>query len=110
MVISEEVYHQNCACRRGSKPGLLAANAVRLELHALAYNLANFLRTLALPEEVKQWSLTTLRERLAKIGAKIVRHGRSIDLQVAEVAAPHPLFQKILVAIATLRPSPAARC
>ena len=43
MVISEEVYHQNCACRRGSKPGLLAANAVRLELHALTYNLANFL-------------------------------------------------------------------
>jgi hypothetical protein len=39
-----------------------AANAVRLQLHALAYNLANFLRTLALPEEVKHWSLTTLRD------------------------------------------------
>jgi hypothetical protein len=37
-----------------------ATNAVRLQLHALAYNLANFLRTLALPEAVKQWSLTTL--------------------------------------------------
>ena len=35
-----------------------AANAVRLQLHALAYNLANFMRTLALPEAVKQWSLT----------------------------------------------------
>jgi hypothetical protein len=33
----------------------LAANTVRLQLHALVYNLANFLRTLALPEEVKQW-------------------------------------------------------
>jgi len=53
-----------------------AANAVRLQLHALAYNLANFLRTLALPEEVKQWSMTTLRDRLVKIGAKIVRLGR----------------------------------
>ena len=42
------------------------ANAVRLQLHALAYNLANFLRTLALPEEVKQWSLITLRDRLVK--------------------------------------------
>ena len=39
-----------------------AANAVRLQLHALAYNLANFMRTLALPEAVKQWSLTSLRE------------------------------------------------
>ena len=35
-------------------------NAVRLQLHALAYNLANFLRTLALPQEVEHWSLTTL--------------------------------------------------
>src|SRR5688500_15589120 len=46
-------------------------NAVRLQLHALAYNLANFMRTLALPEEVEQWSLTTLREQLVKIGARI---------------------------------------
>jgi hypothetical protein len=44
---------------------------VRLQLHALAYNLANFLRTLALPQEVEHWSLTTLREKLVKIGARI---------------------------------------
>ena len=49
-------------------------NAVRLQLHALAYNLANFMRTLALPEEVEQWSLTTLREKLVKIGARIGDH------------------------------------
>jgi hypothetical protein len=42
----------------------LSGNAVRLQLHALAYNLANFLRTLALPDEVAQWSLTTLRSKL----------------------------------------------
>ena len=42
-------------------------NAVRLQLHALAYNLANFMRTLALPKEVEHWSLTTLREKLVKI-------------------------------------------
>ena len=36
-------------------------NEVRLQLHALAYNLGNFLRTLALPEAVAHWSLTTLR-------------------------------------------------
>lgn len=50
-------------------------NAVRLQLHALTYNLANFLRSLALPREVEQWSLTALREKLVKIGARIVRHG-----------------------------------
>ena len=47
----------------------LVANAVRLQLHALAYNLGNFLRTLATPEPIKDWSLTSLKEKLIKIGA-----------------------------------------
>ena len=38
-----------------------AANAVRLQLHALAYNLANVMRRLALPEAVAHWSLASLR-------------------------------------------------
>ena len=50
-----------------------AANAVRLQLHALAYNLGNFLRTLATPEPIKDWSLTSLKEKLIKIGAKVVQ-------------------------------------
>jgi hypothetical protein len=86
------------------------ANAVRLQLHALAYNLANFLRTLALPVEVEQWSMTTLRDRLVKIGAKVVRHSRSITFQMAEVMVPRGLFEKILSTIAALRPLPRARC
>jgi len=45
------------------------ANQIRLQLFALAYNLGNFLRRLALPRAVKHWSLTTLREKLIKIGA-----------------------------------------
>jgi hypothetical protein len=85
-------------------------NAVRLKLHALAYNLANFLRTLALPKEVAQWSTTTLRERLVKLGARIVRHGRSITFQMAEVMVPRDLFQAILAAIAALRPVPHVQC
>ena len=48
-------------------------NEVRLQLHALAYNLGNFLRTLALPQEVEHWSLTALRNKLIKIGAKVAR-------------------------------------
>jgi Transposase DDE domain group 1 len=50
-----------------------AANAVRLQLHALAYNLGNFMRTLALLKAIEQWSLTSPREKLIKIGAKVVR-------------------------------------
>lgn len=40
-----------------------------LQLHVLAYNLDNFLRRLALPACVNHWTLTTLREKLIKIGA-----------------------------------------
>jgi hypothetical protein len=57
-----------------------AANAVRLQLHALAYNLGNFLRTLATPEPIKDWSLTSLKDKLIKIGAKVVSHGRYVYL------------------------------
>ena len=73
-----------------------AHNAVRLQLFALAYNLANFLRSLALPDAVAQWSLTTLREKLVKIGARIVRHGRYLVFQLGEVAVPRALFAEIL--------------
>jgi hypothetical protein len=42
----------------------------------LPYNLANFLRSLVLPDQVAQWTLTTLGEKLVKSGARTVRHGR----------------------------------
>jgi hypothetical protein len=83
-----------------------AANAVRLQLHALAYNLGNFLRTLATPEPIKDWSLTSLKEKLIKIGAKVVSHGRYVAFQMAEVAIPRNLFAGILRLIAELRPPP----
>src|SRR4051812_25315088 len=83
-------------------------NAVRLQLFALAYNLANFLRSLALPDEVARWTLTTLREKLVKIGARIVRHGRYVIFQLAEVAVPRALFAAILRRIERLRGPPVA--
>jgi len=71
-------------------------NQARLQLFALAYNLGNFLRRLALPKSVKHWSLTTLREKLIKIGAKVVRHSKYVTFQMAEVAVPRALFAAIL--------------
>jgi hypothetical protein len=65
------------------------------------------MRTLALPREVEHWSMTTLREKLIKIGAKIVRHGRYVTFQMAEVAVPRHLFREILRRIDGLRPRPA---
>jgi len=85
---------------------MFAANAVRLQLHALAYNLGNFLRTLATPEPIKDWSLTSLKEKLIKIGAKVVSHGRYIAFQMAEVTIPRQMFQEIIRLIAELRPQP----
>ncbi len=45
-------------------------------------------------------------EKLIKIGAKVVRHGRYITFQLAEVAIPRALFAEILRRIDRLRPKP----
>ena len=87
-----------------------AANTVRLQLHALAYNLANFLRTLATPEEIETWSLTSLRERLIKTGTRLVCHGRYAIFQMAAAALPKEVFAGILGLINTLRGPPAGNC
>ena len=84
-----------------------AANAVRLQLHALAYNLGNFMRTLALPKTAKPWSLTSLREKLIKIGAKVTSHGRYVTFQLAEVSVSRQMFAEILSLIGRLRAPPA---
>jgi len=78
-------------------------NQARLQLFALAYNSGNFLRRLALPEGVSHWSLTTLRDKRIKIGAKVVRHdARYVTFQMAEVAVPRSLFEAILNRIRAL--------
>jgi hypothetical protein len=112
-------YNQRGTCEQYIKEGknaikwtrlscrTFAANAVRLQLHALAYNLGNFLRRLAMPKTAEPWSLTSLREKLVKIGAKVVSHGRYVTFQMAEVAVPRQMFHEILSLIARLRAPPA---
>jgi hypothetical protein len=58
---------------------------------------------LATPEPIKDWSMTSLKEKLIKIGAKVVSH---VAFQMAEVAVPRNLFADILRLIAELRPPP----
>jgi len=58
---------------------------------------------LALPRKVSHWTLTTLKEKLIKIGAKVVRHAQYVTFQMAEVAIPRQLFAAILNKIAQLR-------
>ncbi len=59
-----------------------------------------------MPPEAEHWLLTMLREKLVKIGAKVVRYGRYVTFQLAEIAVPRRLFQKILGLIDVLRRRP----
>jgi hypothetical protein len=59
----------------------------------------------ATPEPIKDWSLS-LKEKLIKIGAKVVSHGRYVAFQMAEVAISRQMFQEILRLIAEPRPPP----
>ena len=81
-------------------------NRVRLQLFVLANNMGNFLRQAVLPRAVGHWTLRTLREKLIKIGAKVVRHARQVIFQMAEVAVPRELFRAILERIGRLRLPP----
>ena len=69
----------------------------------MTYNQGNFLRQAVLPQAVGHWTLTMLREKLIKIGAKVVRHSKKIVFQMAEAAVPRELFQAILERIGRLR-------
>ena len=62
--------------------------------------------TLATPEPVKHWSLSSLKEKLIKIGAKVVSHGHSVAFQMVEVAITRQMFQEILRLVAELLPKP----
>jgi hypothetical protein len=61
---------------------------------------------LATPKPIKHWSMTTLKEKLIKMGAKVVKHGRYVAFQKAEIAIPRNLFANILRMVAELQPPP----
>ena len=82
------------------------ANAVRLALFILAYNLGNFLRRFALPKEISTWSLTSMKERVIKVGARLVMHARRLLFQMAEVSLTRALFSRILDKIRQLEAAP----
>jgi hypothetical protein len=60
-----------------------------------------------MPKTAERCSLTSLREKLIKIGAKVVSHGRYVTFEMADVAVPRQMFQEILSLIARLRAQPA---
>lgn len=96
----------DCLANKSAMLVQIAVPEVRLQLHALAYNLAIFLRCIELPETMADWSLTSLQLKLIKIGARVVRHARAITFQLAEVAVTGPMVRAILAAIRRLRAPP----
>ena len=79
---------------------------MRLQLHALAYNLATFLRCIDLPEAMADWSSTSPQLNLVAIGARVVRHAGDIIFQLAEVAGTGTMVRAILEVIRRLRAPP----
>jgi hypothetical protein len=82
------------------------ANEVRLWLSVIAYNLGNLWRRLALPTAVANWSLTSLQQRLAKTGGRLIKHARYYWLLLAESHLTRRLFGGMLGKVAA-RASPA---
>src|SRR5262249_48714238 len=92
----------NVRRQRGAAP----ASCARLQPRQFPAHAGDFLPTLATPEPIKDCSLTSLKDKLIKIGAKVVSHGRYVIFQMAEVAMARQMFQEILRLIAELRPQP----
>ena len=69
---------------------------MRLWLSVLAYNLGNLWRRLALPNRIRNWSLTSLQQRLVKTGGRLVKHARYYWLLLAEGHLTRRLFGSML--------------
>ncbi len=80
-------------------------NEARLKLFIMAYNLGNFLRTLALPEGIKRWSLRSIQLKLIKIGGRLIKHARYYCLLLAETVINHKIFSGLLNNIRHLSPA-----
>jgi len=60
----------------------------------------------SLPHDLGFCALTSLREKLVKIDARLTRHARRLILQMTQVAIPPDLFAQILTRISLLCPLP----
>src|SRR6266849_1067930 len=81
------------------------SNQVALALSLLAYNLGNLWRRLALPQRIESWSLTSLQQRLVKIGGRLVKPARYYWLLMAEGHLNRRRFGAMLgrIALSALR-------
>lgn len=94
--------HLDCGFRRLSCDTFLA-NAFRLQVAALAYNVNNLFRRNILPEPLQNHHLCTLRAKLIKVGCRIVRHARQLICQFGRSFKIKKLFAAIIAALKGFR-------
>ncbi len=94
-----DLFGTRASCHR------FAANQLRLLLAALAYTLMVRLRELALQAtELERASTATIRSRLLKIGAAIVRNTRRVRVMLASHHPLRDLFAQCAVRLAAFGP------
>lgn len=76
-------------------PGFLE-NHARMMVSLLAYNIVNFMKTICLPAEEATYQVDTLRLRLFKVAAKLVRSGRKLFLRTSTSHVYQNLFYHLL--------------
>lgn len=82
------------------------ANAFRLQLHALAYNLLVLFRRLVLRgTALASATIGTIRLRLLKVGARVLRSVRRLWFHIASGWPGQPLFLELLDRVAAI-PAP----
>ena len=82
----------------------MTVNANRLEIHQMAYNIFNWFRRITLPEDMKKMKISTLRNKILKIAARVVHHARHIVFKLNSSFPYKDEFQEILHNIGKLQP------
>jgi len=86
--------------------GSEVVNANRFQIHVLAYNLFNWFRRLALPESLRNSVADTIRLKLIKIAAKVVRSARRVIFKLCSSCPYKDAFYQTLENIRRLCPQP----
>ena len=80
----------------------MIVNANRVQIHALAYNLFNWFRRLALPEPMRKDRIDTVRLKLLKLAARIVSSARYVYFKLCSHCPYQTQFYETLSNIGKL--------
>lgn len=80
----------------------MIVNANRVQIHALAYNLFNWFRRLTLPESMRKDRIDTVRFKLLKLAARIVRSARYVYIKLCSHCPYQTQFYETLSNIGKL--------